>query len=126
MGKRILLVDDDRDLAQSLAEALELEGFEVITASDGVEGEAMIEKGRPDLIVLDVMMPNKHGYEVAKDLEAGGSSVPVIMLTGVAEHLRGTNFSHAQALDCPADDFISKPVDVNVLLKSIKRLLGLR
>jgi DNA-binding response OmpR family regulator len=123
MGKRILVVDDDRDLVQTMQETLTLEGFEVITANDGEEGMEMAARGKPDLIILDVMMPNKHGYQVAKELAEAGNSVPVIMLTGVAEQMRGTNFSHAQALECPADDFISKPLNVQLLLKSIQRLL---
>jgi DNA-binding response OmpR family regulator len=124
MAKRILVVDDDRDLVQTLHDTLTMEGFEVISAYDGVEGLAMIKKGKPDLVILDVMMPNKHGYQMAKDLaQSEHSGIPVIMLTGVAEQLRGTNFSHAQALDCPADDFISKPLNVEILLKSIRRLL---
>jgi len=124
MGQRILVVDDDRDLVESLGEALGLEGYEVISAYDGVQAWEMIRKGKPDLIVLDVMMPEKHGYQVANELaESEFNSIPVIMLTGVAEHIHDTNFSHAQALECPADEFIGKPVEVEVLLKSVKRLL---
>lgn len=125
MSKRILIVDDDRDLVQTLHETLTMEGFEAITANDGEQGLEMVARGKPDLIILDVMMPNKHGYQVAKELEAGGNSIPVIMLTGVAEQMRGTSFSHAQALECQADDFISKPLNIEILLKSIRRLLKL-
>ncbi len=124
MAKRILLVDDDRDMVETLTESLQAEGFEVLAAYDGVQCMDMVKRGKPDLIVLDVMMPNKHGYQAAKELEGDEfSHIPLIMLTGVAEHLRETKYSHAQALECQADDFISKPLKFEVLLKSIRRLL---
>jgi len=124
MGKRILVVDDDRDLVETLTESLEAEGFEVLAAHDGVECWDLIKRGKPDLIVLDVMMPNKHGYQVAKELENSEySGIPLVMLTGVADHIRETNYNHAQALECQADDFISKPLNIDVLLKSIGKLL---
>jgi two-component system alkaline phosphatase synthesis response regulator PhoP len=124
MNKRILLVDDDRDLVETLTESLETEGYEVIAAYDGNQGLEMIKKGKPDLIVLDVMMPNKHGYQLAKELEGSEfANIPLIMLTAVAEHIRETRFSHQEAMECQADDFISKPVNVDVLLKGIRRLL---
>jgi len=124
MGKKILLVDDDHDLVETLAEALEAEGYNVVYAYDGVQGWEKIKSEKPALIVLDVMMPNKHGYQLAKDLENSDyCSTPLIMLTGVAEHIKETSYSHAQAMECQADDFISKPVNIDVLLKSIKRLI---
>ena len=111
MKRRILLVDDDRDLVETLTESLETEGYEVISAYDGDQGLEMIKKGKPDLIVLDVMMPNKHGYQLAKELEGSEfANIPLIMLTAVAEHIRETQFSHAEAMECQADDFIGKPV----------------
>ena len=124
MSKRILLVDDDRDLVETMSEALEAAGYQVICAYDGVEAWDLIKRGKPDLIVLDVMMPNKHGYQVAEELEQSEySHLPLIMLTAVAEHMKDTNFSRSQRLPCQADEFIGKPVKIEVLLKSIRRLL---
>lgn len=125
MSRRILVVDDDRDHVETLSEALTAEGFEVICGYDGNQCLEMIRKGKPDLVILDVMMPNKHGYQVAKELEGSEyERIPLIMLSAVAENVSKTKYSHAQALECMADDFLSKPVDIELLLKSISKLLG--
>jgi len=124
MGKRVLLVDDDHDLVDTMAEALEPQGYVVLKAYDGEQGWAMIKEHRPDLIVLDVMMPKKHGYQVAEELKGSEfSEIPVIMLTAVASHVSDTTFSHAQGKALDADDYISKPFRVEDLLASVRRLL---
>jgi two-component system alkaline phosphatase synthesis response regulator PhoP len=124
MGRKILVVDDDRDLVESLGEALEMEGFNVVKAYDGVQCWDKIKGAKPDLIVLDVMMPNKDGYKVAEELaQSEYSNIPLIMLTGVSEHMRDTNFSRAQGLSCEADDYLPKPVKAADLIRSVKRLV---
>ena len=124
MKKKILVVDDDRDLVECMADALEVEGFNVVKAYDGVQCWDKVKSAAPDLIVLDVMMPNKDGYQVAEELSKSDfSNIPVIMLTGVSEHMRDTNFSQAQGLSCEADDYLPKPVKAEDLIKSVKRLI---
>jgi two-component system alkaline phosphatase synthesis response regulator PhoP len=124
MGRKILVVDDDRDLVDSLGEALEVEGFSVVKAYDGVQCWDKIKSAKPDLIVLDVMMPVKDGYKVAEELaQSDYADIPLIMLTGVSDHMRDTNFSQAQGLSCDADDYLPKPVSAEALVKSVKRLV---
>jgi DNA-binding response OmpR family regulator len=124
MKSRILLVDDDRDLAETAAEALEAEGFEVITAFDADQGFEMVRRGRPDLIVLDVMMPGRCGFELANELgQTEFASIPVIMLSAVAGPLRDAAKARLGGMECRADAFIGKPLDVEVLLASVRKLL---
>ena len=78
---RLLVAEDDRGVRESLARALEFEGYEVITAPDGVEALNQVASGEPDLVVLDVMMPGFDGLEVARKLRAKGNAVPILMLT---------------------------------------------
>jgi len=124
MKKKILLVDDDKDLVESLSERLEAEGYEVIQAFDGVQAWEKIRAESLDLIILDVMMPNKHGYQVAEEIKTGEyADIPVIMLTAVGDHITKTNYARSQGVECKAEDYIPKPVNIEELLKSIKSLM---
>ena len=113
MSKKILLVDDDPDLVEAVSMLLEAEGLTPIAAYGGIEGLEKARTEAPDLIVLDIMMPDKDGYAVAKELaqdEALGG-IPVIMLTAVVDHVGTTRYSHADGKALEADDFFEKPVD---------------
>jgi two-component system alkaline phosphatase synthesis response regulator PhoP len=97
MPKRILIVDDDPDLVEAVSMLLEAAGMEPLAAYGGVEGLEKAKNEDPDLIVLDVMMPDKDGYAVAKELakDAKLSEIPLIMLTAVVDHIGSTHYSHA-------------------------------
>ena len=125
MPKRILIVDDDPDLVEAVSMLLEAEGMTPIAAYGGVEGLEKARTENPDLIVLDVMMPDKDGYAVAKELSKNGelSGIPVIMLTAVVDHIGTTHYSHASGKDLVADDFFQKPVDPEALVKRIGELV---
>ena len=126
MSKRILIVDDDPDLVEAVSMLLEASGMEPLAAYGGVEGLEKARTENPDLIVLDVMMPDKDGYAVAKELAADDrlSEIPVIMLTAVVDHIGNTHYSHASGKDLVADDYFQKPVDPEMLVERIVELVG--
>ena len=124
-GKYVLIVDDDPDLVETVAMMLESKGFEVGKAYDGLEGEAAIKQRRPDVLVLDVMMPRKNGYQLCKELKSNKwtSDIPVILLTAVGEAVPTTTYSHAEGMAMEAEDFIPKPVDAATLVEAVQRLI---
>ena len=124
-GKYVLIVDDDPDLVETVAMMLESKGFEVGKAYDGLEGEQAIKKRRPDVLVLDVMMPRKNGYELCKELKSNKwtSDIPVILLTAVGEAVPTTTYSHAEGMATEAEDYIPKPVDAATLVEAVQRLI---
>lgn len=125
MGKKyVLIVDDDPDMVETVGIMLESKGYEVGKAYDGIEGEESIKARRPDLLVLDVMMPRKNGYVLCSELKQNEKTrdIPVILLTAVGEAVPKTTYSHADGMATQAEDYISKPVDVQVLVDTIQRL----
>ena len=124
--KRILVVDDEPDFAAIVQENLEKEGFEVEVAYNGIEGLEMVRANPPDAVVLDVMMPEKDGYAVCKELKADEkyTNIPVILLTAVGSHVTSTRYSHHDGMSTEADDYIAKPASAEEITESIKRLLG--
>lgn len=125
--KRILVVDDEPDFAAIVQRNLEKEGFEVDVAYDGVEGMEKVAKNPPDAIVLDVMMPEKDGYEMCAELKADDkyANIPVVMLTAVADHVGSTRYSHADGMSMEADDYLPKPASADEITSSIKSLLNI-
>jgi two-component system alkaline phosphatase synthesis response regulator PhoP len=123
--KRILVVDDEADFAALVQGNLEKEGFKVELAYNGVEGLAKVQANPPDAIVLDVMMPEKDGYAVCRELKRSErfSSIPVVLLTAVASHVTSTRYSHADGMATEADDYIAKPASAAEITRSLKRLL---
>ncbi len=124
--KRILVVDDEPDFAAIVQGNLEKEGFEVDIAYNGVEGMEKVQANPPDAIVLDVMMPEKDGYAVCKELKEDDKycSIPIILLTAVASHVTSTRYTHADGMATEADDYIAKPASAEEITQSIKRLLN--
>jgi len=123
--KYILVVDDDPDLVETVAMMLESKGCEVGMAYDGVEGEESIKQRRPDLIILDVMMPRKDGYVLCAELKAHSETrdIPVVLLTAVGEAVPSTRYSHADGMATEADDYIPKPIDTDGLWEVVSNLL---
>src|SRR5438094_2995822 len=119
-GMRILVVDDDAAVRESLGRALRLEGYDVELASDGSEAlERLQGNGAdPDLVVLDVLMPNVDGLEVCRRLRRSGSRLPVLMLTA-----RGEVDDRVAGLDAGADDYLVKPFALRELLARLRALL---
>ena len=121
----ILVVDDDPDLVETIAMMLESNGFEVGKAYDGIEGEESIKQRRPDLLILDVMMPRKDGYKLCAELKSNPETedIPIILLTAVGEAVPTTRYTHADGMSTEADEYIAKPIDNQGLLEAVKRLL---
>jgi two-component system copper resistance phosphate regulon response regulator CusR len=115
---RILLVEDQSDAARVLAQGLREHSYAVDLASDGEAALYQTSITDYDLIVLDVMLPCRNGIEVCRSLRAGGSAVPILMLTA-----RDTVHDRIQGLDAGADDYLSKPFDLHELLARIRALL---
>lgn len=115
---KILIVDDDRPIRDSLERALTLAGHEVVVAVDGEEALKEVAQAKPDLIMLDWMMPKMDGIAVIKTLRADGARTPILFLTAksdIADRVDG--------LDAGADDFVSKPVALEELLARVRALL---
>lgn len=126
-AKRILVVDDEADFASLVQGNLEKEGFQVELAYNGEEGLAKVRANPPDAIVLDVMMPEKDGYTVCKELKANRETcnIPIVLLTAVASHVTSTRYSHADGMSTEADDYIAKPASATDITRSLKRLLSM-
>jgi DNA-binding response OmpR family regulator len=125
MGKRyVLIVDDDPDIVDTIAMMLESKGYEVGKAYDGIEGQESIGKRRPDLLILDVMMPRKNGYAVCSELKKKKETrdIPIILLTAVGEAMQTTTYSHANGMTMEAEEYFPKPVDFQALIESVERL----
>ena len=120
--KLILVVDDDPDLVESVAMKLESENFRVAKAYDGVEAWDRIRAERPALIILDVMMPRKDGYQLCDELKKSDEykDIIIVLLTAVAEAVTSTNYTHWGGKTTLADDFIAKPIDLDKLMEIVK------
>ena len=114
---RILFVDDDPNITELLNIYLEKEGYEVRTAADGNEGVALFKAYSPDLVLLDIMMPRKDGWQVCREIREI-SSVPIIMITA-----KGETIDKVLGLELGADDFIVKPFDMKEVFARIKAVL---
>ena len=116
---KILVVDDERAVRESLRRALELEGYEIELAGDGSEALYRVEaNGEPDAVILDVLMPGLDGLEVCKRLRRAGSRLPVLMLTA-----RDEVEDRVAGLDAGADDYVTKPFALEELLARLRALL---
>lgn len=114
----IAVIEDDESVQRSLVLNLELEQYEVMTASDGVSGLELIQERKPDLIIMDVMMPVKDGLQTCKELRSAGNSTPLILLTA-----RDQEVDKVLGLELGADDYLAKPFGMRELIARAKALL---
>ncbi len=121
MKSKILIVEDEPAMVAGLRDNFEYEGYEVISAEDGVTGLERALKDIPDLVVLDVMMPRMSGLDVCKQLKAKRPAVPIIMLTA-----RGQEIDKVVGLELGADDYVTKPFSVRELMARVKAVLRRR
>lgn len=149
MPKRVLVVDDEENTRRFLSVALEANGYEAVTAEDGDDGYTKVQESKPDLILLDVMMPKKTGFVLFKQLRRQEEyrDIPVIMLTAVAEALEeDETHAEGETFERPFDSlreslrkaivkmreeglvkpemFIDKPIDPERLIDEVKKLIG--
>ena len=115
---KLLLVEDEKRLAQALCEILRLEKYDVDHYADGAEGLYAAESGIYDLIILDVMLPHKNGFEIASDLRRKNIKTPILMLTAKSEL-----DDKVMGLDCGADDYLTKPFMTKELLARLRALV---
>jgi two-component system alkaline phosphatase synthesis response regulator PhoP len=126
MAKKILVIDDDPDLVEATSMILKSKHYDVVAAYGGIEGLEKAKAEKPDLIVLDVMMPDKDGYTVCKELKADPvlCEIPVLLLTAVVSFISTTRYTHQMGMETEADDYMDKPVDPAELVKRIEVLLS--
>ena len=120
MGKKIFIADDESGFVSTLKSRLEFEGFEVTTAPDGKSTLERIPEEEPDLILLDIMMPEMNGYQVCRELKEDPdlSSIPILMLT--AKSQESDKF---WGMEAGADAYVTKPFDMDELIKEVRALL---
>ena len=127
MPAKILVVDDDPDIRDAVALILESQGYNVVTACDGVEGLETIKAENPDLMILDLLMPRKDGFGVCKDLQdprmAKYRDIPILMLTSVREEASRRRYELETGLELDVDDYVEKPMSPDILLERVVRLL---
>ncbi len=123
--KKILLVDDDPDFVEAVKVIVESGGYDVTVAYDGKEGLEAVAEEKPDLIVLDVMMPVMNGHEACAKLKADEATqdIPIILLTAVADRVTSSTYTHRDMLESEAEDYMPKPVEPGELLERIKSWL---
>ena len=125
---KILLIDDDPDVHTVVKKILEPKSYEVVSAYDGDEGLRKVVEERPDLIILDVIMPGKHGFDVCHELKTDEkyhffSNIPVLMLTVYPEDREKMHLSMREGMMMEAEDYLQKPVDPQELVKRVEDLL---
>lgn len=121
MSKKILVVDDEPSIARLVKMSLAVEGYEVKTAVSGFEAMESVEQDKPELIVLDIMMPGMNGYEVCMEIKKKPTTknIKVIFLTA-----RGNPGDAQQGFSIGGDDYIIKPFDPEELLEKVKNIIG--
>jgi len=118
MKAKVLIVEDDAHIALGLEEVLKSDGFEAVVCNRGDKALTAVERERPQLIVLDVMLPGKSGYDLCKELRAKKITTPILMLTA-----KGQELDKVVGLELGADDYVTKPFGVRELLARIHALL---
>lgn len=118
MHDRILLVEDENDLTLIIADTLREQGYEVVTAADGIDGLMKFKTEGADIVVADVMMPKMDGFSMTKEIRKISSTVPVIFLTA-----KSTVDDVEEGFDVGADDYLKKPFELRELIVRIKALL---
>jgi DNA-binding response OmpR family regulator len=118
MKKHLLVVEDDAHIRLGLCDALRAEGYNVTDCCHGGEAIALIRQRTPDLVVLDIMLPGKSGYDVCREVRAAKSRVPILMLSA-----KGQEIDKVVGLELGADDYVTKPFSLRELLARVQALL---
>lgn len=127
MQRKILVVDDDPDILEAISMILESQGYQVVTARDGVEGLANLKAEKPDLMILDLLMPKMDGFAVCKELQdsrwAKYRDIPILILTSVREEASRRRYELETGLELDVADYVEKPVSPDTLLERVGRLI---
>jgi len=116
--RKILIIEDEPNIRELVSYNLRSGGFLPLEAEDGISGMEMVEAQKPDLILLDIMLPGKDGYEICKELRSAGNKTPIIMMTAKTDEV-----DKVLGLEFGADDYIAKPFGVRELMARIKAVL---
>lgn len=127
MPEKILIVDDDPDILDAMTMIMESQGYQVVTARDGIEGLANLKSENPDLLILDLLMPKMDGFAVCKELQdprwAKFKHIPILILTSVREEASRRRYELETGLELDVDDYVEKPVSPDVLIERVTKLL---
>lgn len=127
MPGKILVVDEDPDILDAVAMILESQGYEVVTARDGIDGLATLKAENPDLIILDLMMPKMDGFAFFKELQdpkwSKYKTTPILILTSVREEASRRRYELETGVKLNVDDYIEKPMSPDVLLTRVSTLI---
>jgi DNA-binding response OmpR family regulator len=115
--KRVLIVEDEEGLLEGLAHNFKFEGYDVLTAKNGTEGLKMALKQKPDVVILDIMLPEKDGFTVLKELRQRHREIPVLVMTA-----RNFEADVLKGFDLGADDYVTKPFGIKELMARVRRL----
>jgi len=125
--EKILLVDDDPDILDAISMILQSQGYQVVTARDGVEGLASLRAEKPALMILDLLMPKMDGFAACKELQdprwAKYRDIPILILTSVREEASRRRYELETGLELDVDDYVEKPVSPDILLERVGRLI---
>ncbi|MFQ7474146.1 MAG: response regulator transcription factor [Anaerovoracaceae bacterium] len=116
--KKILIIEDEPNIRELVLYNLKTNGYDGIAAEDGIMGITMVHREKPDLILLDIMLPEKNGYEICKELREEGNNTPIIIITAKTEEV-----DKVMGLEYGADDYISKPFGIREMMARIKAVL---
>ena len=116
--QRILVIEDEPGIRLAIKDELEFEGFDVLIADDGPSGLAAIVNAHPDLVVLDIMLPGRNGFQICEDVRAQGIRTPIIVITA-----RNQESDKVRGLELGADDYVTKPLSLAELLARIRAVL---
>jgi len=127
---KILVVDDDPDIREAISAVLEASSYQVVTACDGEDGLDKLRDERPDLMILDLLMPKMDGFAVLKELQdprrSKYSKIPILILSSVAEDASRHRYELETGLELNVDDYVEKPIDPHTLLWRVEKLLEKR
>ncbi|MDY6916532.1 MAG: response regulator [Chloroflexota bacterium] len=127
MTRKILVVDDDPDIYEAVDMILTSRGYEVVSAHDGEEGLAALRAEKPDLMILDLLMPRKSGFAVLRELRESGSDevrdMPVLILTSVREEASRRRYELETGEELDVDAYVEKPISPEILLERVENLI---
>ena len=127
MPEKILVVDDDPDILDALTMILESQGYQVVTARDGIEALANLKAEKPNLMILDLLMPKMDGFAVCKELQDPRWSkyrdIPILILTSVREEASRRRYELETGLELEVDDYVEKPIVPEILLERVENLI---
>jgi DNA-binding response OmpR family regulator len=127
MSAKILVVDDDPEIREAISLILEANGYTLVTAQDGAEGLSKLKEEKPDLMILDLLMPKLDGFGVCKELKdprwAKYAHIPIIILSSVRKDASHRRYELETGVQLDVDDYVEKPIEHTVLLERIGKVL---